>query len=586
MSVEQNHRPALVSWVFVSALGVLSLTLGALQYRWIGEVSRAETEQLKANLQENLRRLSREFNSEVAAAIFVPVDPTAGAAAWERASAVRFSGTSNKMLRSVSIAKPSGGSILLLTLDPQSEEFKPVEWPSRWIRLRDRLNARLVSGPVFGFARQARAGLMEDYPELIAIPHFGPPSSHRGIQGRECVIVELNLDYIRSAVIPELLQRYLGTVRGMQYQAEILLADDLSDSVFSSGGSDVSRFADGSVRLLEPGLQLFRPRLGAVGRGLMIEGSDDAEPDMRRPPSSPDRGRWILFVRHQGGSLDLVVERTRLRNLAVTTGILLLLIGAAAALVRYARRAQRLAELQMQFVAGVSHELRTPLTVMRTAGHNLQQAGVAFDPKRVERYGALIAKESEKLTAMVEQVLRFSNAKAGRAITTQQHFSLESVIEEALEADRRTIEEFHCYIEKDIDPHLPALMGDRTSVQHALQNLINNAAKYGQGGEIGISARLSERGPNSAAEIRIRDQGLGIPPDEIVQIFDPFYRGKQVVAEQIRGTGLGLSLAKTIIEAHGGSIAVNSKPGHGTEFIVRLPATSAEQEHDFAHSVS
>ncbi|MGB9610053.1 MAG: sensor histidine kinase, partial [Bryobacteraceae bacterium] len=115
-------------------------------------------------------------------------------------------------------------------------------------------------------------------------------------------------------------------------------------------------------------------------------------------------GRLWLSARHRAGSLDAVVARTRQKNLAVTGAILLLMMAALAALIVSTRRAQRLAELQMDFVTGVSHELRTPLTVIRTAAYNLR-GRLAQNPAMVEKYGALIQKESERLTQIVEQVL-------------------------------------------------------------------------------------------------------------------------------------------------------------------------------------
>jgi signal transduction histidine kinase len=289
-----------------------------------------------------------------------------------------------------------------------------------------------------------------------------------------------------------------------------------------------------------------------------------------------DRGRWELFVRHRAGSLEKVIAQTRLRNLGVTGGLLALIVAAGVALVQFVRRAHRLAELQLQFVAGVSHELRTPLSVMRTAGHNLQ-GKVSADPARVQRYGALIADESEKLTAIVEQVLRFANVEAGRAVSKREPVEVASLIDEALAADRKLIEESHVTVEKDTAAELPPVLGDATMLKHALVNLITNAAKHGaSGGWIGISAAVPGAGAREV-EIRVKDRGPGIPADEQSSIFDPFYRGRRAVEDQVHGTGLGLSLTKKIVEAHHGSITVRSEPGAGTEFVVRIPLAPAEQ---------
>jgi signal transduction histidine kinase len=128
-----------------------------------------------------------------------------------------------------------------------------------------------------------------------------------------------------------------------------------------------------------------------------------------------------MYVRYRVGSLEAVVAQSRLRSLAVTAGVLLSMLATADALLRYTRRAQRLADLQMDFVAGVSHELRTPLTVIHTAAYNLQ-GKMANNPAQVEKYGALIQRESGRLGELVEQVLPFAGAHAGAAFQSASGF--------------------------------------------------------------------------------------------------------------------------------------------------------------------
>jgi signal transduction histidine kinase len=291
-------------------------------------------------------------------------------------------------------------------------------------------------------------------------------------------------------------------------------------------------------------------------------------------------------VRHRAGSLEALVAQTRRRNLAITGGILLLMLAAAGALIQFSRRAQRLAELQMEFVAGVSHELRTPLSVIRTAAHNLG-VRVISSPNQVQRYGALIEEESEKLTDIVDRVLLFSNAKAGRVIRAREVVDADQLLAEALGASAKVLEESHCSIETSIEPGLPALWVDPTALKHALLNLIGNAAKYGsEGGWIGVFASATAQGKTAMVEIRVADRGPGIPAAEQAYIFDPFYRGKAPVADQIHGTGLGLSLVKRIVEAHGGTVTVRSEPGKQTEFVVHIPAAPAERIDEFADTVN
>jgi signal transduction histidine kinase len=287
---------------------------------------------------------------------------------------------------------------------------------------------------------------------------------------------------------------------------------------------------------------------------------------------------WELSVRHRAGSLEAVVSRTRQRNLAVTASVLLLMAATVAALARYTRRAQRLAELQMEFVAGVSHELRTPLTVIHTAAYNLQ-GKLAANPAQVERYGAMIQRESGRLKELVEQALQFAGAQAGRVVQQLDPLSVEAAIDEAVEASRAAIEASGCAFEKEIQGGLPAVLGDPVALPRALHNLLANAAKYGAEGKwIGLFASSIGEGREAMVEIRVADRGPGIPKEEQKRVFDPFFRGRRAVRDQVHGAGLGLNLARRIVEAHGGSITVKSQPMKGTEFIIRLPAAPGGAE--------
>lgn len=558
----------MLSWPWIGLLIALSAVLGVLQYRWISQVSRAESDRLHASLHANLEAVARDFNAELtdACASLLPnrIARTDEERDREFVSSFghwRESNPRASMFRSIWMFAPTDGKWTFRKLDTVNGGFVEAEWPNDWERVRERLAGRVTAvdgfpGPVTG-----------DVPSLLDLPYFGPPAVGHAWREVAWLLAEVDLDYVRETWLPQLLQRRLDGSATAGYDAQIAMAANPSATVLATKDSKVTASnADGSIRLFEPRMETIHRRVKTFG-----------EPDgpYARPPApmndSPptDRGRWRLFVRYRNGSLDALVAQTRMRNLAVTGGILLLMMAAVAALVRFTRRAQRLAELQIQFVAGVSHELRTPLTVMRTAGHNLR-GKVAYNPERVQRYGALIQEESEKLSDIVEQVLQFANIRAGRVIGAREPVSVEALIDDAIKADRRLLDESQCLVEKKIGDALPPVLGDRTSLKHALQNIIGNAAKYGKGGDwIGISAMLAHDG--SMVDIRVADHGPGISATEIEQIFDPFFRGKKAVADQVHGTGLGLSLAKRIIEAHNGAIDVHSEEGKGTEFLVRIP---------------
>lgn len=601
--MDKKKRQALLSWVFVGVMLGLCATLGALQYRWLGEVSRAEQERLRAGLQASLRRLSQDFNSELtsACAALLPESPPEGDSP-ERAYEACFlrwqaSGRHTSLFRRIALAIPADGSVRLLHLDFSRGKFAPGEWPPGWKSIKERMEARAAGEPFFG--RRSLAFPADFDTALIEIPRWRWPEEPREPPFRtrptesEWLILETDLEYVRNVMLPELLQRHLGGSSVPLYRVEVVSRQDPTKVIFHSSpgaGAQIGASADASVHLFEVQWdQLFRRLAPSVrAEGLERKGPRRLESErVKGPPrdfSALDRGRWLLLVRHRSGSIDALVAQSRRRNLAVTGIILLLMVVAAAALVRYTRRAQQLAELQMEFVAGVSHELKTPLSVISSAAYNLQ-GGVVNDPQKVKRYGALIREEVERLTEMVDQVLRFAGIRANATPTSIEPSGVPELVEEALDASRKVIEDARCVVEVALDPDLPPVLGDPVALRHVLQNLISNAAKYGGDGRwIGISATSKDTKDGGIVEIRVKDRGPGIPPEDLDHIFEPFYRGRNALQDQIHGTGLGLSLAKRIVETHSGKITVITALGKGTEFTVQLPAGEWSQVDEFANS--
>jgi signal transduction histidine kinase len=381
-------------------------------------------------------------------------------------------------------------------------------------------------------------------------------------------------------LLPELVQRYLGSGGTVDYEVQVIGNTTPAPVIYQSDPNrrkPLGPDADASIGLFELRYDRnFRPWRTSQLREMPAEaGLRDRMPRPGGGPG-PEFGRWQMYVRHRAGSLEAVVSEARRRNLAVTAGVLLLMMASVFALIRTTRQAQRLAGLQMDFVAGVSHELRTPLTVIHTAAYNLHNR-VANNPAQVERYGTLIQQESARLKDLVEQILRFASAKAGQVIRQTRPLSVQAVIEEAVRASKGVTEQFRSTVETAVEPGLPPLLGDPDALTHALQNLVSNAAKHGAktGNWIGVFASKIGAGEEPVVEIRVADHGPGIPPDELERIFDPFFRGKRALEDQIHGTGLGLSLAKEVVEAHGGTIFVHSEPSRGTEFVIHIPAAIA-----------
>lgn len=631
LELNKNKRQAALSWLFAGLLAALLGTLGWLQYNWISQVSVAERTRLKESLGTSLRRISQDFNTELQNACSALVaEDSVESEQREFEYAARYarwrdSARHPRLFRRVLVAVPDNGTVRLREMDLENGSFRTVAWPDEWSALKQRLESQTRRAEFGGGGRRpywtssVGESLVVELPRL-RMPEQDRPSGPRGPRDTEpprdppsmgvfrgerhemrredffrlnleWLLVQIDLTTVQREILPELLQRHLFGSAAPEFQVEVTVRDHPQELVFSSTGDRKARILnhpDGASYLMDVQFeQVMRRALqrraregGRVWNG-GGRGAGGGPGGPREAP--PEWGRWQMSVRHKSGSLEAVVNQVRWRNLAVTSAVLLLMLAAMAMLVRYTQNAQRLANMQMEFITGVSHELKTPLTVIRTAGHNLG-GGLVRDEKQVQRYGNLIREEAEKLTAMVEQVLRFANAKAGRAIGEREAVEVRGVLEAAVQSSSQMLDKSGCVLEQTIDDDLPAVLGDPIALKHAVQNLLTNAAKYGADGRwIGLSAARDASG-DPVVEIRVADRGAGVPASEIDQIFDPFYRGKKAVEDQIHGTGLGLSLVKKIAEAHEGNVSVKSVPGKGTEFVLRIPAAPAGQRNEFANT--
>jgi two-component system sensor histidine kinase SenX3 len=289
--------------------------------------------------------------------------------------------------------------------------------------------------------------------------------------------------------------------------------------------------------------------------------------------------RWVLMAKHRSGSLEAAVAGVRTRNLIVSSSILLLLTVVIGLIAVSARRAQELARQQMEFVAAVSHELRTPVSVIGAAAGNLAD-GVVGDPARVRKYGETIQGEARRLGETVERVLQLAGIAAGSSAAAQTPISPSDLIQQSLNACRVEIESAGFDVEVDVAENLPVVVGDVAALRSALQNLISNAVKYGGNARwLRIAARR-EPGAGSREQVMftVEDRGMGVSADDKNHIFEPFYRGRDAVSQQIQGSGLGLNLVMRIAEAHGGKVSLTSEPGKGSTFTLTLPAVHDRPE--------
>jgi signal transduction histidine kinase len=234
---------------------------------------------------------------------------------------------------------------------------------------------------------------------------------------------------------------------------------------------------------------------------------------------------------------------------------------------RDVRREVRLAEMRSQFVSSVSHELKTPLTAIRMFAETLRLGRLQNRQTR-EEYIDTIVNESERLTRLLNNVLDFSKIEKGKKTYRPLPASLPEVIGAAARAMEYPLSQQGFKLNVEVEEDLPDVCVDRDALEQAVLNLLHNAMKYsGDSREIDLRLRKSGR----LAVIQVIDRGVGIAAQERKKIFEKFYRVPSAENDRLPGTGLGLSLVKHIVAAHGGRVEVESAPGKGSTFSIFLP---------------
>jgi signal transduction histidine kinase len=245
----------------------------------------------------------------------------------------------------------------------------------------------------------------------------------------------------------------------------------------------------------------------------------------------------------------------------------------AVALASYLGRQMRLTRLKNDLIATVSHELKTPLASMRVLVDTLRE-GRCADAKQAGEYFDLIAKENERLSRLIDNFLTFSRMERNK-----RAFEFESVdVAGAVRAAVAAVgERFSCpdaRLDVDLPADLPRIRADRDALVTVLLNLLDNAWKYSGDGKV-VKVRAYAAGPSVCIEVA--DNGVGMSRRAMSRIFDKFYQVDQTLSRKAGGCGLGLSIVKFILDAHGGSIDVKSQVRQGSMFTVHLPAETKER---------
>ncbi len=591
-----SRKPALSAGL-VCALAAILIALAVLQVHWTGQVSQADAERMQTNLHTAVMRFRRDFYLQLLRICWAFQSPTEGFTQTTlKFYADRYDDWMSASARPDMIAALfvwDRKSNQLLQLSPAEGRFKPAAWPPELGKLRHNLEQQPpalaeVSSDVIG-----QSWALDEESQAL----FHPFSETNGLQSGAIapplaggLIVELDMRFIWRTLLPELNARYFRGPGGPEYRVSIISGDHPEKTFYESAPAPSSK--------PDPTGDVAENFIGGTGRDFAARpavqelaaektttnSKDNVESSVARGPAPQsgrrylplisiiDGGAWRLVVRHRSGSVEAAVESLRHRNLTVSFSVLLLLAASMALIVVSAQRAHRLATLQMDFVAGVSHELRTPLAVICSAAENLAD-GVVGVPEQVKNYGALIRDEGRRLSEMVGQVLVFAAGQANRRVYHQISLDMAEVVESTLASIQPTLDSGQITVEKHLQRGILPVMGDPSALGRCLQNLISNAVKYG--GEsrwVGVRAETAHAKRGDEVSVIVEDHGLGIDPEDLPHIFEPFYRGKNGGTGHVHGTGLGLSLAKDIAEAMGGRLSVKSAPGKGSRFTLHLPA--------------
>lgn len=600
----------------IALLGIVAF----LQYRWTNEASQAEQVRINSDLQSLMLEWHNDLYGEFSAiCIAMQVGPDSGArdtwndyldryVEWNNALPHEFQPyiyRNPALVGDIYIWETGAQKPHLFLLNLDRKQIEQIETPNSLSDLLLRLQSSSSSLPAalaaWRISSESPQQVQADQIESSAIPagtnpisgwQFDPrvpaivhPIFHRS--GKtvssddpvDWIVITLDMKVLQQKVLPELASRNFGGADRPDYKIAVVSAGRQSRTIFSS-------YADfGLQNLNDADARLDIFALPGADQGL------DAFTDKRNGKVEKSKGRlrtvrpawfpvieysshpedWILLLQQRGEPLQSVLNRVRLRNLAVSAVVLLLLAITIGLLTVAGFRGYRFAELQMDFVASISHNLRTPLTSIFSAGENISD-GVVTDESALRNYGALIMDNSRQLRFHVDRILRFASIRSGKDRYNLGPLEVPRIFAQVRKDTSALMAGKACVLEEYIEPSLPAIIGDRFAVCECLENLISNAVKYCRNDRRIRIYAISDQSAGGVQEvaIRVEDHGIGINPSELDKIFEPFYRSPHAVAAHVRGTGLGLFLARHVANAMGGRLTVKSTFGSGSVFTLHL----------------
>ena len=599
--MSRRKVPSALTLIALLLLALLP-TLAGLQYHWLGQLRDNERVRMKNNLSVSVSRFREDFDRELTRvySVFHQAEPSDAAdeiAQFQQNIFQWKEAPEPAMVEDIYVAdRISSSEPRLRRYDPGRRTLDTLPWPPGLSEAKKRLSGTDLNDGSW-LEPSAHSIVLDDAPLLIVPRERAELKSWSTTVGGPLsfTIIALDREYLRNNFIPGLIQKYFSIDGVVEYNVAIA-RDSTSKSVFYSSDPtganallnepDVSESIGGfqkesllyvfskmvETRESNESSQVYTALVAPetagkwIGVNKLNHFRQDPTESARSIPADAT-GEWRLAVQHKSGSLDAAVDSNRKRNLGISFGILLLFGVSILTMWIASRRVQRLAKQQIAFVAGVSHELRTPLAVIQSAGANLAD-GVVESPDQSRRYGRLIRSEGRRLGEMVEKILDFAGIQSQRRVYDLRPTDVADLVRSTMAENVALFENEGFQVEADMPgEEIPAL-ADAAALKSAFQNLIGNAVKYADGNKW---LRVSVERLDHQVAIRVQDRGLGIPSADLPHIFEPFFRGRDVVDAQIHGSGLGLSLVKHVIDGHRGAISVISSSHQGATFTITLP---------------
>jgi two-component system phosphate regulon sensor histidine kinase PhoR len=287
-----------------------------------------------------------------------------------------------------------------------------------------------------------------------------------------------------------------------------------------------------------------------------------------------------LGIQLRGTTIDDVVRSRFRRNLILILILDAVLLAGAWLVYRTLRREIELVRLKSDFVSNVSHELRTPLSLIRMFAETLELGRVTTEDKKKEYYGTIL-RETERLTRLINNILNFSRMEAGKKTYAFASMDLNDAVRQVVAAYSHQFGQSGFVLTEQYAGDLRAITADREALAESVINIIDNAIKY-SGDQRTIAVRTGTAG--TGAYVEVEDHGIGIAPEHHQKIFEKFFRVSNPLVHNTKGSGLGLTLVRQIMEAHGGTVGVTSAPGKGSTFRLTFPVNGPPTAGARTHS--